>query len=121
MGFGGVDEIATTRLDLAKAALPGVNVNLIEGDLDIQAFLSAVASGKPPEIIYANRDQIGTFASRGAILPLTDCINGEGIDTAQYLESALSQVTLNGQVYGIPEFNSVQITMANQTSWTLPG
>ena len=59
MGFSGVDEIATTRLDLAKAALPGVNVSLIEGDLDIQPFLSAVARGKPPELLYANRDQIG--------------------------------------------------------------
>ncbi len=114
MGFGAGDEIATTRLDLAKAALPGVNVSLIEGDLDIQAFLSAVASGKPPEIVYANRDQIGTFASRGAIMPLTDCISGEGIDTSQYLKPAVDQVTFNGAVYGIPEFNTVQLTMANK-------
>lgn len=114
MGFGGDDEIGSTRLDLAKAALTGVTVSQIEGDLDIQAFLSAVASGKPPEIIYANRDQIGTFASRGAIMPLTDCIAGEGIDTSQFLEPAVRQVTFNGQVWAIPEFNSVQITMANQ-------
>ncbi|WP_205843771.1 extracellular solute-binding protein [Nakamurella deserti] len=114
MGFGGDDEIGSTRLDLAKAALPGVTVSQIEGDLDIQAFLSAVASGKPPEIIYANRDQIGTFASRGAIMPLTDCISGEGIDTGQFLEPAVRQVTFNDQVWAIPEFNSVQITMANQ-------
>src|SRR3712207_8142179 len=59
---------------------------------DIQQFLSAVAAGDPPEIVYANRDQIGTFASRGAIVPLDSCIEGEGIDTGQYRESALAQV-----------------------------
>lgn len=113
MGFSGVDEVATTRIDLAEAALGEVDVSLIEGDLDLQQFLSAVASGKPPEIVYANRDQIGSLAARGAILPLDDCIEGEGIDTGIFVPAALKQVTLDGRVYGIPEFNTVQLTMAN--------
>ncbi len=113
MGFGGVDEVATSRMDVAKSALEGVEVKLIEGELDIQQFLSALASGQPPEIIYADRNQIGSLAARGAILPLDSCIEGENIDTAQYVPSALAQVTLEGRVYGIPEFNGIQITMAN--------
>ena len=113
MGFSGVDEVATSRMDLAKKDMSGVKVTLIEGDLDIQQFLSSVASGKPPEVLYASRDQIGSLAARGAIIPLDKCIAGEGIDTGQFVKSALSQVTLDGQVYGIPEFNSVQLTMAN--------
>jgi multiple sugar transport system substrate-binding protein len=113
MGFGATDEIGQVRLDEAKAALGDVNVKLVEGDLDIQQFLSSVATGEPPEIIYANRDQIGTFASRGAIIPLTDCIEGEGIDTSVFRESATDQVTFAGDLYGIPEFNVVQITQAN--------
>ena len=112
-GFGGDDEIATVRLDEAGAALGEVEVELIEGDLDIQQFLSSVASGEPPEIISADRNQIGTFASRGAILPLTDCIEGEGIDTGVFREAALDQVTFADEVYGIPEFNVVQIVQAN--------
>ncbi|GAA2727836.1 ABC transporter substrate-binding protein [Cellulomonas aerilata] len=113
MGFGAGDEIGEVRLDEAKAAMPDVDVQLVEGDLDIQQFLSAVAAGDPPEIVYANRDQIGTFASRGAIVPLDSCIEGEGIDTSQYRESALNQVTFDDQVYGIPEFNGIIVTMAN--------
>jgi multiple sugar transport system substrate-binding protein len=114
MGFGATDEIATTRLDRAKDALgKDVKVKLIEGDLDIQQFLSSIASGKPPEIIYADRNQIGSFASRGAIIPLTDCIKGEGIDTSAFRESGLDQVTFADEVYGIPEFNVVQIIQAN--------
>ncbi len=114
MGFGATDEIAKVRLQQAKAALSeDVDVKLVEGDLDIQQFLSAVATGEPPEIIYANRNQIGTFASRGAIIPLTDCIAGEGIETGVFNEAALDQVTFDEEVYGIPEFNVVQITQAN--------
>jgi multiple sugar transport system substrate-binding protein len=113
MGFGAGDEIASVRLDRTKAALGDVNVKLIEGDLDIQQFLSSVATGEPPEIIYANRNQVGTFASRGAIIPLTECINGEGIDTGVYREPALEQVTFDDEVYGIPEFNVVQVIQAN--------
>lgn len=114
MGFGGVDEVATSRMELAEQSLgPDVDVSLIEGELDLQQFLSAVASGEPPAVVYANRNQIGSLAARGAIVPLDSCIEGEGIDTSMYVPAAIEQVTFDGSVYGIPEFNSIQITMAN--------
>jgi len=113
MGFGAGDEIATVRLERAKEELGEAQVKLIEGDLDIQQFLSSVASGEPPSLVYAERSQIGTFASRGAVVPLTDCIEGEGIDTSLFRESALAEVTFEDEVYGIPEFNVVQLTQAN--------
>ncbi|CAA9324219.1 MAG: ABC transporter, substrate-binding protein (cluster 1, maltose/g3p/polyamine/iron) [uncultured Nocardioidaceae bacterium] len=113
LGFGGEDEIGQTRLDEAKSALGDAKVKLVEGDLDIQQFLSSLATGEPPEIIYANRNQVGTFAAKGAIMPLTDCIEGEGIDTGAFRETALAEVTFNDEVYAIPEFNVVQIIQAN--------
>lgn len=114
MGFSGVDEVATSRMELAEEQLGAdVDVSLVEGELDLQQFLSAVASGEPPAVVYANRNQIGSLAARGAIVPLDSCIEGEGIDTGMYVPAALDQVTFDGSVYGIPEFNSIQITMAN--------
>ncbi|MGX1934648.1 extracellular solute-binding protein [Microbacterium resistens] len=115
MGFSGVDEIATTRADLAKKALGDTTVTLVEGELDLQQLLSSIAAGDPPDLIYADRTQIGSLAARGAILPLQDCIDGEQLPTDDFLRPALDQVTLDGKVYGIPEFNSVQIVMANAT------
>ena len=112
-GFGTPDELGTTRMELAEEALGDVEVNMVEGGFDVQQFLSAVASGEPPELIYAPRDQIGSLAARGAIIPLDRCIDGEGIDTSAFVQPALDQVTLDGKVYGIPEFNTVQLTMAN--------
>lgn len=112
MGFGTGDEIGKVRHDRAVEAL-GVEVELSEGALDPQAFLSAVASGNPPDLIYAERDRIGTFASRGAVLPLSECVEAQEIDTDAFVDPAVDQVTFDGEIYGIPEFNMVQITMAN--------
>ncbi|MFD1719209.1 extracellular solute-binding protein [Georgenia deserti] len=113
MGFGVNDEVAEVRYNRAQEALPDVNFSLVEGDLDIQQFLSSVAADDAPDLIYANRDQIGTFASRGAIIPLDECIAGEGIDTSVFRQPALDQITFADQLWGVPEFNQVQITMAN--------
>ena len=113
MGFSGVDEVATSRVEVAEAELGDVKVELIEGELDLQQFLASVASGEPPSLLYADRDQIGSLAARNAIVPLDECIDGEGIDMDQFRDYAVDQVTLDGKVYGIPEFNQVQVTMAN--------
>ncbi len=114
MGFGLGDDVAESRYAIAEEALgESVTINHVEGALDIQQFLTAVASGEPPDIIYTGRDQVGTFASRGALLPLDQCIAGEGIEIDNYRAAAINQVTFDDQIYGIPEFNSVQITMAN--------
>ena len=114
MGFGTDDEVATTRLDRTEQALgSGVHVKLTKGDFDVQQFLNTVASGQPPSLIYADRAQIGTLASRDALVPLDRCISGEGIDTGVFRQSALDEVTFDGHIYGIPEFNVVQIVQAN--------
>ncbi|MDQ2625159.1 MAG: extracellular solute-binding protein [Actinomycetota bacterium] len=115
MGFGLGDDVATSRYERAEAALgDGVEINLVEGALDIQQFLTAVASGNPPDLIIADRDKIGSFASRGAIMPLAECIAGEQVAVDDFRTAALEQVTFAGEVYGIPEFNSIQVTMANK-------
>ena len=113
MGFTGVDEVATSRVEFAEEQLGDVDVKLAEGDLDLQQFLSAVATGSPPDLVYASRDQVGSLAARGAVVPLDDCIDGESIPVDDFVPAALDQVTLNDVVYGIPEFNTVQLTMAN--------
>lgn len=114
MGYNAdADEVARTRADLALKAVAPATIKATEGELDVQQFLSAVAAGDAPDLIYANRDQLGTFAARNAIMPLDQCISGEQIAINDFRESAITQVTLDGHIYGIPEFNQVQILMAN--------
>src|SRR4051794_41961110 len=81
MGFGTDDEIGSVRLDEAKKALgPKAKVKLIEGELDIQQFLNSVAAGPPPREVYADRSQLGTVASRGAMIPPKNWLSAQGID-----------------------------------------
>ena len=112
-GFSLPDEIATVRVDTFKKAYPQVQVKITEGGFDEQQFLSAVASGAPPDLVYVDREIIGTYAARGAIQPLDDCISQAQIDMGQYRPAAVQQVTVDGKVYGIPEFYSVRVMMIN--------
>ncbi len=115
MGFSLPDEIATVRVDQFKAAYPDVTVNITEGALDEQQFLTAIASGNAPDVVYMGRDVLSSYAVRGAIVPLTECIDSMGIDMSQYREAAVAQVTVNGEVYGIPEFfNSIMLFINNK-------
>ena len=111
MGFGLGDEIATVRVDEFKAQYPDVTLNLSEGSLDRQQLLTAVVSGNPPDLIYTNRDDLSTYATRGAIVPLDECV--ADIDLSQYRETALNQVTVDEQVYGVPEFFNTIVLILN--------
>lgn len=104
MGFGLGDEIATVRADYAQAQIPNVTVNFTEGGFDAQQFLTAFASGNPPDIVYIDRQTLGTYAANDTFMPLGECIANHDIDMSQYRDVAVNQVTIDGEIYGIPEF-----------------
>ncbi|WP_432901549.1 extracellular solute-binding protein [Micromonospora matsumotoense] len=116
MGFGLSDEIAESRVDTFRKANPGVKLTITEGSFDEQQFLSAVASGNPPDLVYLDRKLIGTYAKSGAVQPLTDCLEKQGIDMGQYQPDARAQVTLNDTVYGIPEFSIVRVLYLDEAA-----
>jgi multiple sugar transport system substrate-binding protein len=116
MGFGGEDEVGQSRIAAFKAAYPSVQVTNNKGDFDAQQFLTALASGNPPDLVYMDRNLIGTYAKKGAIVPLEDCISSQKVDTGQYREAAMKSVTLAGKVYGIPEFYIVTTNLVDTTS-----
>jgi ABC-type glycerol-3-phosphate transport system substrate-binding protein len=116
LGFSLPDEIATVRVDQFREQYPDVEVNITEGALDTQQFLTSVVSGNSPDLIYTNRDDLSTFAGRGALMPLDECIANMGVDMGMYREAAVQQVTVDGQVYGIPEFFNVILLIANNAA-----
>lgn len=102
------DEIASTRLTYFQQAYPNVELSFSEGGFDAQQFLTAVASGNPPDLVRMDSQTLGTYAAGGQLMPLTDCI--ADIDWSQYRPVVANQVTLDGVVYGIPEFfNTLQL------------
>src|SRR5690606_30092641 len=105
--------IATTRVERFQELYPDVELNITEGALDPQQFLTAVASGNPPDLVYMNRALLSSYAVRGAVQPLTECIANHNIDMSQYYDVAVQQVTVDGVVYGIPEFTNNIVTIVN--------
>ena len=73
----------------------------------------AVASGSPPDLVYMERRLLGTYAAKNALIPLGDCVQSESIDLSQFRDAALSEATLNGKLYGLPDFFNNRVLMIN--------
>lgn len=116
MGFGLGDEIATTRADLAGKAIAPATVKIGGSAFDAQQFLASVASHTPPDLVYLDRQLLGTYAARGTLEPLTGCIAQQRIDVSQYRPAALKEVTLDGKVYGLPEFYDNRVLLVNDAA-----
>src|SRR3954447_6812169 len=112
MGFGTGDDIAESRAAIATKAVGGT-VNRPSGGFNDQQFLAAIASGNAPDLVYLDRQKVGTYAAKGAFLPLTSCISSQKINTKQYRQAAINEVTYNGKVYGIPEFYDVRTILVD--------
>src|ERR1051326_308074 len=70
-GFGTGDEVAQARTKLAMKAVAPARVTNPTGGFEDQAFLTRVASGDVPDLVYMDRQKVGTYAAKGALMPLT--------------------------------------------------
>src|SRR5688500_12198122 len=111
-GLGGRDDVAQGRLDIANAMIRGLghSVNNPVAGFNNQAFLARLAARDIPDLVHMGRGDIGTYAARGALVPLGSCFRNENIDRNAYRKAALAEVTYKGQLYGAPEFSN-QITI----------
>jgi multiple sugar transport system substrate-binding protein len=112
-GFGTGDEVAQARAKLAMKAVAPAKVSNPNGGFNDQVFLTEVASGQVPDLVYLDRQKVGTYAAKGALMPLTSCIKSQGIDTSQFRKPALDEVTYKGQIFGLPEFYDNRVLYIN--------
>ncbi|MFE4724410.1 hypothetical protein ACFRLW_50330, partial [Streptomyces sp. NPDC056728] len=96
MGFTMGDALSSDRLETARTVLKqqDLTVKVNEGAFDQQQFLSAVAADDPPDVVNLDRTLIGGYAARGALVPLTDCLKKEHIDSADYYPNAIAEGSL---------------------------
>ena len=94
-GLGGRDDVAQGRLDIANAMVRGLghSVNNPVAGFNNQAFLARLAARDIPDLVHMGRGDIGTYAARGALVPLGNCFAREKIDRAAYRKAALAEVT----------------------------
>jgi multiple sugar transport system substrate-binding protein len=112
-GFGQGDEIAKARVDAFTQAYPDVRLTLAEGDFDEQQFLSAIAGGSPPDVVYMPRESLGTYAARKTLMPIDQCPEDVRPDLDALEPTAVGQVTFDDVAYGVPEFSQARVLVAN--------
>jgi len=112
-GFGTGDDVAVNRTKLATAAVAPAKVKNPNGAYDPQRFLTQVASGNIPDLIYVDRQQIGTLAAKGTLEPIDGCLDAQHIDRSMYRPAALDEATFDGNLYALPEFTNQRALIVN--------
>jgi multiple sugar transport system substrate-binding protein len=116
MGWGqSGDDVKTARIKLAEAAVDA-NITNPSGGFNDQQFLAAVASGSAPDLVYMPREKVVTYAAKGALQPLTNCISQQKINTKDFRIAPMHEVTYAGKVWGLPEFTNPRTVIVNNTA-----
>src|SRR3954453_89789 len=112
-GFGQGDDVAMNRAKVAKAAIAPATVKNPEGAFNPQQFLTRLASGEVPDVIYLDRQQVATLAAQNALEPLDQCVKDQSVPTSQYNKAAINEVTYQGKLYAMPEFTNQRTLIVN--------
>lgn len=113
MGWTNGDEVGTSRTDYVKKQDPKLDVKVDENGFDQQKFATAMASGTVPAGVNMDRQLLATYAAKGFLEPLDECISKDAIDMSQYYPDSVKEASWDGHVYGIPEFYTVRAVYIN--------
>ncbi len=67
-----------------------------------EVVTTALAGGDPPEVIMVSRQEIVRFADNGAIAPITQFVEAEGLDLERYYDSEIESMWWNDELYALP-------------------
>src|SRR3954471_4158707 len=116
MGWGqSGDDVKTARIALAEKAVDA-NITNPSGGFNDQQFLAALASGNVPDLVYMPREKVVTYAAKGALQPLTNCISQQKLNIKDFRLPAVREVTYAKQVWGLPEFTNPRTVVVNNTA-----
>jgi len=87
-----------------------------------QSLLTAEASGSGiPDVVVWDRFSTSLYANKGALMPLDDLIKQTGVDTSQYYQEALKELSAGGKTYGLPLTVDVRVIFYNKKLLTDAG
>jgi multiple sugar transport system substrate-binding protein len=120
-GYETGDEVATVRVDHFREVYPDIDVRFSESGWDEQQFLTALSSSAPPDVVNIPRNVIGTYIARGVLQPVDECMAQQGVDPSAYRPAALAQVSVDGAVYGFPQFFNTRLWLINEAAFEEAG
>ena len=115
-----------THMDDMKALItafegqnPGVKINLVTAPFDsyFTKLQTDIAAGNAPDAYELNYENFATFASRGAIRPLT----ASAVPANTFYPAALNAFRFKGQQYGLPITFSTVVLFYNKNLFDKAG
>ncbi len=109
-------EVEQAVVDAFEAAHPEIDVELeLTSYNDIfTKYQTQAAGGTAPDVISMNFENLRSFATKGAVAPLTEYIARDSYDTGIYYENTLDMHTVDGTVYGLPATFSDNVLYYNK-------
>jgi multiple sugar transport system substrate-binding protein len=104
-GSGPNAEAMKSMIDAYQKSHPGVIIEDVAiAGTDNAKILTAMSGGKPPfDILDMGLGlYLGSWASKGALMPLEDFIKRSNLDTGLYVDSMLKAMQVNGKQYALP-------------------
>ncbi len=79
-----------------------------------QKLLTAIASNEVPDIVLWDRFNTSVYAPKGALSPLDELVERDGVDLTKFYEPAVDELTSNDALYGIPLTVDARILFYNK-------
>lgn len=77
-------------------------VSYVPQELVEEKLLTSLAGGQVPDIVLWDRYQTSLYAPKGALAPIDEYIEADNIDTGMFYEPAVSEMEVDGELYGLP-------------------
>jgi multiple sugar transport system substrate-binding protein len=74
----------------------------IPNGIDPQKLMTSVVAGTPPDLIWADRFQLASWAARGVFMPLDELYARDGVDRRDFYPACLNECVYKGKTYGLP-------------------
>lgn len=102
-GTGSTEETTLTKLiENARAAMPGMEIEVVQLPFDqiFNRYRNEVLAGGGPDMFLAPNDDLGNLSREGVVAPIDALVEGK-LDA--FSDVAVQGMTVDGQIYGIPE------------------
>jgi len=104
-GLTGTDgAVFATLLDQFSKENPDICISS-EGfvwDTFFQKYPTAVAAGQPPDMVIFHAAEVQQMAAQGLMLPMDDIFVDGTLNSADYNESLMAQLTVEGKIMAVP-------------------
>ncbi len=83
---------------------PNISVNFEVIPKDFWPVIKTqIAGGDPPDLIWLNVPNYPDLAINGAMMPITDLVERDGVDLSPFPAALVEGYTWDGELYGIPK------------------